>query len=1362
MRPPPHQTERSASTQLRNAFCGSFLICGLYGLLAVQSQAQDLGFSDPANVIPAPAWAVGQAVRTADLDVSPGFQKPPDGFGVVPFFWWLGDPLTKERLSWELEQMKGMGIAGYQINYAHSDKGGRSYGLTMPSDPALFSEDWWKLTGWFMDAAKKQGAGISLSDYTLGIGQGWCVDEMLREHPDVGGMVLQLVTGNPPADALVVTNVPGADGKPQSVAVCAAKVPFSIDPMNPISGPEYAKHFFGTFEDHFPGSGGKGLNFFFSDELGFGVGGNLWTARFAEEFKKRKGYDIVPELPALFMDIGPRTPKVRLDYSDVKVALTEEGFFKPVFDWHQERGMTMGCDHGGRGGDVTEFGDYFRTQRWNQGPGADQPGLGKDLIKAKVAASIAHLYQRPRVWLEGWYGSGWGTTSAGATDAFFADFVMGYNLLSFHGMYYATHGGWWEWAPPDNTFRMPYWKHMRGFMDCVQRLSYLLTQGYHRCDVAIMYPVAPMQAGMGGQEAVNAAFGTGRQLYAKSIDFDFMDFESLARAKIIGKELHVSGEIYRVLVLPAMKAVRHSTLQKALEFRRAGGVVVAVGALPEASDRVGRNDPEVAAMVKELFPDGAVTDVAANVPGRDYEGPGYIQHRKLGPRDLYAVYDAPKDAACFFRATGKVELWDPWTGTTRPLAVTEQTAAGTRLKLPLTEREIQLIVFSPGQPQLEAAPAAVISRPAIVLDGDWEFELQPTCDNRFGDFRWPAFKGMIGAEMRQIKYAEETTPHPSWQDPKLDDSTWGRVTYSYGPKFWKLGPLPEAADVSALEKRLAGLRQVDPAVPVNVDGQKYHWTPYEFSWRFGMENDVAHQGYHGLKEQVADEFIGLGAVSGGMPSYNRGKEAGGTRYYLWTAVMSGGNTQPRVLAGGLQPAAVWLNNARVEKIPESVKLSDGANPVLLRYDTIGRGYVVFDTTKTAATAEKIDSGAVFSDAASWIWCPGNKDGTIVRYFRKKIEVPKIPVKARIRITCDDAYTLFVNGNEIGSGDRWERVQQYDLGKTLVTGSNIIAIKARNGGDAMGLIAEYLAGDQRVGTDSTWLSAKDEAKGWQDRAFNDAGWEKAEMISSFPESLWAKHPAGPPKLEETGGGAAVADQPKFKSSELAMRWHNKDAVLKFDTRSGEKQPVGWYRFVSPPGLKELTITARGRVAVWVDGKEVKSKMGKAEYAGDVTENAVTYRAEIEKPSAGPVPVALRIEQARGCYGGATLPEPVLLDCGVGRIALGDWSEIDGLASYSGGAWYRKTVALTKEQAQGHVTIDLGAVAASAEVRVNGRLAGVKVSPPWKVDVSDLVRSGDNKIEVLVYNTLANHYSTVPTMYRGSPVSGLMGPVRLEFD
>ena len=141
----------------------------------------------------------------------------------------------------------------------------------------------------------------------------------------------------------------------------------------------------------------------------------------------------------------------------------------------------------------------------------------------------------------------------------------------------------------------------------------------------------------------------------------------------------------------------------------------------------------------------------------------------------------------------------------------------------------------------------------------------------------------------------------------------------------------------------------------------------------------------------------------------------------------------------------------------------------------------------------------------------------------------------------------------------------------------------------------------------------------------------------------------------------------------------------------------------------------------------------------------------------VTVLLRIEQDRGFYGGAALPEPIQLHCGRGQIDLGDWSQNDGLLSYSGGARYRKTVTIP---AATQVMLNLGDVVASAEVRVNGRLVGVKVAPPWTLDITKSVKRGENQIEVLVCNTLANHYTTVPTRYRGQTTSGLLGPVQLE--
>jgi hypothetical protein len=60
-----------------------------------------------------------------------------------------------------------------------------------------------------------------------------------------------------------------------------------------------------------------------------------------------------------------------------------------------------------------------------------------------------------------------------------------------------------------------------------------------------------------------------------------MDYQSLERSIVNGNHLEVSNEKYKVLILPAMSAVRYSTIEKALEFYRSGGIVLAVGHFPK-------------------------------------------------------------------------------------------------------------------------------------------------------------------------------------------------------------------------------------------------------------------------------------------------------------------------------------------------------------------------------------------------------------------------------------------------------------------------------------------------------------------------------------------------------------------------------------------------------------------------------------------------------------------------------------------------------------------------------------------------------------------------------------------------------------
>lgn len=562
--------------------------------------------------------------------------------------------------------------------------------------------------------------------------------------------------------------------------------------MHPLSGKKYVEYFFQRFEDRFPEDSKGGLNFFFSDELNFQLGNLIWDDYSQSEFKKRKGYDIVPYLSALFVDMGEKTAKYRLDYNGVMVSLSEEHFFEPVYRWHEDRGLIYGCDHGGRGLDVAEFGDYFRIQRWNQGPGCDQPKLSKHIIKNKVASSIAHMYNRPRVWLEGFHSSGWDTSSGKLLDAIFANFVQGQNLLSLHGLYYSTPDGWWEWAPPCNHFRMPYWAEMDKLLACSERLSYLLSQGYHCADVAMLYPVEPVVAG-NGRASVDCAFKLGEELYHQGIDFDFMDYESLARAEIKGSELQVAGESFRVLIVPEMETMRSTSIEKAVAFQKAGGTVIWVNRLPNATEQ-GEADETMQRLVAEqiVTPASLVLSEVNQATKRDFaivEGnidEPNVMHRKVGHRDLYAVYHVDKGAKCYFRSLGGAELWNPWTGEVQPLSVCQTDEEGSYIRMPLEKTEMQLIVFDPNKPAKIEDVHPVVPTTTYPISGKWEAELIPVGTTRKDGLTSFEVKGKAGKSPALITMEVESSypggavfPYPIQQHcgkGEIELGDWSRLS----------------------------------------------------------------------------------------------------------------------------------------------------------------------------------------------------------------------------------------------------------------------------------------------------------------------------------------------------------------------------------------------------------------------------------------------------------------------------------------------------------------------------------------------------------------------------------------------------------
>ncbi|MEY3898141.1 MAG: hypothetical protein RLZZ214_3662 [Verrucomicrobiota bacterium] len=92
-------------------------------------------------------------------------------------------------------------------------------------------------------------------------------------------------------------------------------------------------------------------------------------------------------------------------------------------------------------------------------------------------------------------------------------------------------------------------------------------------------------------------------------------------------------------------------------------------------------------------------------------------------------------------------------------------------------------------------------------------------------------------------------------------------------------------------------------------------------------------------------------------------------------------------------------------------------------------------------------------------------------------------------------------------------------------------------------------------------------------------------------------------------------------------------------------------------------------------------------------------------------------------------------------LEDWSKRpeEGIRYYSGTATYRKIFELPNAEPKpknSRLFLDLGQVAVMAEVKLNGKDLGILWIPPFRVEITDAVRAGENSLELKVVNLWIN--------------------------
>jgi signal transduction histidine kinase len=149
---------------------------------------------------------------------------------------------------------------------------------------------------------------------------------------------------------------------------------------------------------------------------------------------------------------------------------------------------------------------------------------------------------------------------------------------------------------------------------------------------------------------------------------------------------------------------------------------------------------------------------------------------------------------------------------------------------------------------------------------------------------------------------------------------------------------------------------------------------------------------------------------------------------------------------------------------------------------------------------------------SWIWASNTFDNQTCLLW-KTIEIPETSrvAKARLVMTVDNEYTLYLDGRELGRGAEWRELFVYDLTHLLTPGRHVLAVDCYNGsffaGMLFGLHVDFADGRSlEVKSDPGWRIVPSGVSGWKTRIEAQPDWPPATIIAPLGGAPWWTEPA----------------------------------------------------------------------------------------------------------------------------------------------------------------------------------------------------------------------------------------------------------------
>ncbi len=388
-----------------------------------------------------------------------------------------------------------------------------------------------------------------------------------------------------------------------------------------------------------------------------------WARDFFEEFKKRRGYDVRPYLPACY---APNR-----DNQFTYVAVMNE---RPCYDFRGGDGDRIRHDWEETLSDLFAERYCGGIARLARGHGLQHRiqayGIRVDLLKAygaadipeteqlyaggltaflKVAGSAGIVYNKPIVTSESivWMDRDYMTTPFKIKVAADKLAVAGINQVIYHGFPYGPDVPWkafpghYPWSPPKYSSNLnhhnPFWTFFPVINAYVTRLQCIMQQGTTRCNVGVYYPhwnydhkvpkkedlVAGWLEGFDGppprgpvawflQRVSNhidrLTLGyqlLGEQLAARGYFYTHVNDEALLAGEISEGKLRVGQAMLDAVIFPGIEKIPLPLAEKLRDCVKAGIKVIFSGVVPDGQPGfhdAAKNDPKIQSIV------GAVGD----------------------------------------------------------------------------------------------------------------------------------------------------------------------------------------------------------------------------------------------------------------------------------------------------------------------------------------------------------------------------------------------------------------------------------------------------------------------------------------------------------------------------------------------------------------------------------------------------------------------------------------------------------------------------------------------------------------------------------------------------------------------------------